>query len=101
MSGNEQKKDLTVREAGKRGGDECAQKHGPGFYEEIGKRGGTRTRDKYGQEFYAEIGKAGGAATAAKHGPEFYARIGKLGGSRVRQLIQKAKDLEANAGGDQ
>ena len=40
---------MTVREAGRRGG------------EQGGRKGGETTRDRYGHEFYEEIGRKGGS----------------------------------------
>src|SRR4051812_7658867 len=84
-------KEMTVAEAGKRGGDKVKAKYGKDFYTEIGHKGGQATREKYGPDFYGEIGKKGGQTTAEKHGPEFYERIGKKGGNRVRELIERGK----------
>lgn len=36
---------MTVREAGRRGGEATSGKYGRGFYEEIGKKGGQRVRE--------------------------------------------------------
>jgi general stress protein YciG len=35
---------MTVREAGRKGGEVTAQRHGPQFYEEIGRKGGQKVR---------------------------------------------------------
>lgn len=35
---------MTVREAGRKGGEITAQRHGPQFYEEIGRKGGQRVK---------------------------------------------------------
>jgi len=51
---------MTVREAGKRGGDRVKAKYGAGFYEAIGRKGGQATKEKYGPAFYEEIGQKGG-----------------------------------------
>jgi uncharacterized protein len=42
-----QKKDrgaMTVREAGRKGGEVTAERHGPQFYEEIGRKGGQKVK---------------------------------------------------------
>lgn len=52
--------EISVREAGRRGGAATAKKHGRKFYEEIGRKGGEATHEKYGPEFYSEIGTKGG-----------------------------------------
>ena len=36
---------MTVREAGRRGGEATSGKYGRGFYETIGKKGGQRVRE--------------------------------------------------------
>lgn len=36
---------MTVREAGRRGGEATSGKYGKGFYETIGKKGGQRVRE--------------------------------------------------------
>ena len=35
---------MTVREAGRKGGEITAQRHGPQFYEEIGRKGGQKVK---------------------------------------------------------
>ena len=51
---------MSVREAGKRGGDRVKAKYGSEFYETIGRKGGEATKEKYGASFYEEIGQKGG-----------------------------------------
>ncbi len=58
---------------------------------EAGRRGGTSTKKKYGGDFYKAIGKKGGETTKERHGPEHYEKIGKKGGAKVRQLVALAK----------
>lgn len=73
------KKDLTVREAGHKGGERTAETHGHEFYEEIGHKGGERTAETHGHEFYEEIGHKGGEIGGPK------------GGHKVRELIEEGK----------
>jgi general stress protein YciG len=65
---------------------------------EAGRRGGTKVREKYGSEFYQKIGKVGGtkggSTTKARYGEEYYKKIGKMGGQRVRELIERGKSME-------
>lgn len=70
--------DMSVREAGRKGGEIVKKKYGPQFYEEIGKIGG----------------KKGGETVKQRYGPGFYKEIGQKGGQRVKQLIEEAKALE-------
>jgi general stress protein YciG len=76
---DEEKKDMTVREAGHKGGERTAETHGHEFYEEIGRKGGEHTAETHGHEFYEEIGKKGGEIGGPK------------GGQKVHDLIEEAK----------
>lgn len=95
MSKKAEKPSITVREAGKLGGEAVKRKHGVEFYEAIGRKGGEATRDAHGHEFYAGIGKMGGSkggcATRDTYGPEFYEKIGSMGGQKVKSLIAAGK----------
>lgn len=70
--------DMTVREAGRKGGETTAERHGHEFYEEIGRKGGVKVRDEYGVQFYEEIGHKGG--------------------QKVRDLIEEGKRALGNSG---
>lgn len=76
----ESKGDMTVSEAGRRGGEKTAETHGHEFYEEIGKMGGQK----------------GGETTAERHGHEFYEEIGHKGGQKVKELIEEGKRAEGD-----
>ena len=52
--------EMSVREAGKKGGDTVRERYGSGFYETIGQKGGRVVKDRYGSDFYEEIGHKGG-----------------------------------------
>jgi general stress protein YciG len=41
-----------------------------------------------------EAGKKGGTKTSQTHGREFYQQIGHKGGQKVRDLINKGKQME-------
>jgi uncharacterized protein len=86
--------DMTVREAGKKGGDAVRDKYGPTFYEEIGRKGGEKTKERHGPEFYENIGQKGGNAVKDKYGQGFYEEIGHKGGQKVKRLIEEAKRAE-------
>jgi general stress protein YciG len=83
--------EMSVREAGKKGGDTVRDRYGAGFYEEIGRKGGQATRERHGAEFYEAIGQKGGQVVKEKYGPNFYEQIGHKGGQKVKQLIAEAK----------
>ena len=64
---------------------------------EAGRKGGNKTKEKYGKDFYRKIGKAGGDETKALHGHEFYEAIGKKGGAEVKRLIAAGKEADKDA----
>ena len=59
--------------------------------QEAGRKGGLVTSRKYGSEFYEEIGRKGGTTTKKKYGVEFYSEIGHKGGQKVKRLIERGK----------
>ena len=60
------KREMSVREAGKKGGDTVRDRYGSTFYEDIGRKGGKATRDRHGVEFYETIGQKGGKVVKGK-----------------------------------
>lgn len=90
----DEKREITVAEAGRRGGCKVRDE-GLVDYQEMGKKGGATTRERHGVEFYGEIGAKGGRVTAERHGSDFYERIGRKGGARVRELIAAARKAES------
>lgn len=83
--------EMSVREAGKKGGNTVRDRYGSTFYEEIGRKGGQATRQRHGVEFYEAIGQKGGKVVKEKYGPDFYEEIGHKGGQKVKKLIAEAK----------
>jgi general stress protein YciG len=83
--------DMSVREAGKKGGDTVRERYGSGFYETIGRKGGEATRERHGAQFYEAIGQKGGRVVKDKYGTDFYEEIGHKGGQKVKRLIAEAK----------
>ena len=75
MPESKSKGGMTVREAGKKGGEKVRDERGHAFYEEIGRKGGEAVRDARGHEFYEEIGHKGG--------------------QKVRELIEAGKKKSA------
>ena len=87
--------EISCREAGRRGGRKVAQTYGKDHFQSIGRKAGMTTKARHGVEHYTKIGSLGGSATARKHGVEHYQKIGRHGGARVRELIDRAKQMEA------
>src|SRR5579864_1052208 len=86
---------MTVREAGRKGGQTVKQRYGSEFYERIGRKVGEATKHSHGHEFYENIGKLGGKkggeSTRNRYGPKFYETIGQIGGQKVDRLIEEGK----------
>jgi len=61
--------------------------------QEAGHRGGSSTSRKYGHEFYVAIGKKGGGTTIKRHGREHYIMIGTMGGGTMRKLAAEGRRL--------
>jgi general stress protein YciG len=83
--------EMSVREAGKKGGDTVRNRYGSEFYETIGRKGGEATRERHGATFYETIGQKGGKVVKEKYGADFYEQIGHKGGQKVKKLIADAK----------
>jgi general stress protein YciG len=83
--------EMSVREAGKKGGDTVRARYGSAFYEQIGRKGGQATRERHGSDFYETIGQKGGRAVKERYGADFYGEIGHKGGQKVKTLIAEAK----------
>ena len=57
---------------------------------EAGKRGGDRVKAKYGSEFYEAIGRKGGEATKSKYGPDILRRDRCKGRSEAQAFDGRA-----------
>ena len=53
---------MSVREAGRLGGERGKAKYGPEYFEQLGRRGGQATKTKYGPTHFENIGRKGGSA---------------------------------------
>jgi general stress protein YciG len=62
---------------------------------EAGRKGGKTTRARYGPEFFQEIGQKGGKAVSERYTNEHFREIGRKGGRRVAELIARAKGLDS------
>lgn len=103
MPHHEKEHDMTVAEAGRKGGETTSKKYGHEFYEEIGHKGGEAGGPKGGHRV-AELIEKGKEAEARLHTPEakVYTKESKLeggmhegaghkGGHRSAELIEKGK----------
>jgi len=86
--------DMTVREAGQKGGEARKQELGPEGYSDLGKQGVEALREQRGPDAMSEIGQRGGEARKEELGPEGYSELGKQGGHRVSELVEKGKQSE-------
>lgn len=80
------------------------QRNGGMSVREAGRKGGEARRAQLGPDGYAQLGRKGGEATAASHGTAFYQAIGQkggeIGGQRMRELIAQGKRAERDRGAD-
>ena len=65
---------------------------------EAGRKGGKTTRARYGAEFFQEIGAKGGRTVSERYSNEHFREIGRKGGRRVAELIARAKSIDENGG---
>jgi general stress protein YciG len=56
---SEETTEMTVKQAGRRGGNSTLERHGRKFFQQIGRKGGKRTAELYG-DLLREFGKKGG-----------------------------------------
>lgn len=61
---------------------------------EAGRKGGKTTRARYGAEFFQLIGAKGGKAVSERYSNEHFREIGRKGGRRVAELIARAKGMD-------
>jgi general stress protein YciG len=64
---------------------------------EAGRKGGNTTRERYGSEFFQEIGAKGGRTVSERYSNEHFREIGRKGGRRVAELIARAKGMDEAA----
>jgi general stress protein YciG len=65
---------------------------------EAGRKGGKTTRARYGAEFFQEIGAKGGRTVSERYSNEHFREIGRKGGRRVAELVARAKGMDESAG---
>jgi hypothetical protein len=85
---------MSVREAGRLGGQARKQALGPRGYSELGHRGVDALREQRGPGAMATIGREGGHVRQRVLGREGYARLGRQGGRRMRELVEKGRQVK-------
>ena len=90
------KGDMSVREAGQKGGETRREELGPEGYSNLGHQGVEALREQRGPDAMSEIGKQGGEARKQELGPEGYSELGQKGGQRVHDLVEKGKRAQGS-----
>ena len=75
------RKALSVREAGRKGGEKTARR-GSEFYREIGKKGGRSRASELGSAGFKQLGQRGGKAVSQDH--VHMVEIGRKGGQALK-----------------
>jgi general stress protein YciG len=57
---SEERRKMTRKEAGRKGGQKVARERDSEFFRAIGKKGGEKVAEERGTEFYRQIGRKGG-----------------------------------------
>lgn len=65
--------------------------HGEMSVREAGRKGGQATARRHGSRFFSEIGRKGGLSRKQELGSDGYRQLGRMGGAKVRELIEKGK----------
>lgn len=82
-----ERKFMSVQDAGKIGGRRLVEKYGREHFVELGHKSGSALRDA-GFDF-KEMAKKGGKATAATHDSDYYSELGKQGGDFLKEKVDK------------
>src|SRR5256885_7137526 len=73
--------ELTVRQAGQRGGTSTAGKHGSALHREIGRLGGQARKGQLRPQGYAKVGRKGGEARETQLGSRGHVVLCRKGGA--------------------
>ena len=91
----EEVEEITWAEANARGGRRTVAKYGRDHMSSIKQPHAKQQADTLGLETMQEIGRRGGHANSARHDHDHFVTIGKMGGNRLREMLAKAKAMEA------
>jgi general stress protein YciG len=92
--------ELTLREAGRRGGQTTYARHGREHLAAAGRKGGRVTAETRGREQYAAMGRKGGQAVRSRR-PDHFETIGRKGGQALARARGSAYFAEMGRRGGQ
>lgn len=96
MTPEDEKPAITVREAGKLGGE--ARKAEGADFAALGKQGGSSTARRWGKRHYSALGRGVGGRLKEERGPDYFREIGRKGGTQKGINYQKKREAGGGKG---
>ena len=96
----EDEQNLSVSEAGRKGGSTVSKKYDHLHFQAIGRLGGHKGGEvvakRYGHDHFEEIGRKGGETVSHRYTHAHFEEIGHKGGQKVRELVERGKKAAAD-----
>lgn len=83
--------EISVSEAGRRGGNKVKARNGLAHYVTMGQKGGSKIVEQRGAGYLAHLGRIGGGSLKLQRGREYYVAISRKGvEARRTRLAERA-----------